>query len=172
MLISVDGFAATDLVAAARQLKGKISTWDSSGIFFDLKDSIPAEQPATRTLLLLYAADLHFRLRWQIEPALAEGQTVVAAPYVETGVAFGLGIGLQRKWLTELFRFAPKPGAAYWIDNAHPTSRSHAKGRARRVKAQPGFLEFCSAVLPPDFHVRLAAHFHALEARGRCRVLR
>ena len=171
MLISVDGFAATDLLSAARQLKGEISTWDSSGIFFDLKDSIAAEHPAARTLLLLYAADLHFRLRWQIEPALAEGQTVVAAPYVETGMAFGLCMGLPRKWLTELFRFAPKPGAAYWIDNAHPASRSHGKGRGGHGKVQPGFLEFCSAILPPDFHVRLAAHFHALEEKGRCRVL-
>ncbi len=38
-------FAATDLLSAARRLKGEISTWDSSGIFFDLKDSIALPTP-------------------------------------------------------------------------------------------------------------------------------
>ena len=41
-----------------------------------------------RTLLLLYAADLAFRLRWEIRPALAEGHTVIAAPYLDTAFAF------------------------------------------------------------------------------------
>ena len=35
-----------------------------------------------QTLVLLYASDLLFRLRWEIRPALAEGRTVVVAPYV------------------------------------------------------------------------------------------
>ena len=49
----------------------------------------PPANPLLGRLLLLYAADLAFRLRWEIRPALAEGYTVVAAPYVETAVAFG-----------------------------------------------------------------------------------
>ena len=54
-----------------------------------------AGAPSARTLLLLYAADLAFRLRWQIRPALAEGRTVVAAPYVDTAMAFGRAAGLE-----------------------------------------------------------------------------
>ena len=44
-------------------------------------------RPRPRTLILLYAADLAFRLRWQIRPVLEEGTHVIAAPYLETVVA-------------------------------------------------------------------------------------
>jgi thymidylate kinase len=56
----------------------------AASIFFELHGLESGEHMSPRTLILLYAADLHFRLRWQILPALDEGQTVVAAPYVET----------------------------------------------------------------------------------------
>jgi hypothetical protein len=67
-----------------------------------------AGAPSARTLLLLYAADLAFRLRWQIRPALAEGRTVIAAPYIDTAVAFGRAAGLPAAWLSNLFLFAPR----------------------------------------------------------------
>jgi hypothetical protein len=113
-LIAVDGVDAAAVLTVARQAlespsRGGISHWDASGVFQEL---IVAEEaagaPSPRTLLLLYAADLAFRLRWEIRPALAEGQTVVAAPYVETAVAFGRAVGLPVGWLTNLFRFAPR----------------------------------------------------------------
>ena len=69
-----------------------------------------------RTLLLLYAADLAFRLRWQIRPALAEGRTVVAAPYVDTAVAFGRAAGLPAGWLTNLFSFAPRANERHVVN--------------------------------------------------------
>jgi hypothetical protein len=59
--------------------------------------------------LLLYAADLAFRLRWEIRPTLADGRAVVAAPYVDSAVAFGRAAGLKAGWLANLFRFAPRP---------------------------------------------------------------
>jgi len=111
-LVAVDGVEAPALLAAAKAAlaastprepaaRGGISRWDASGIFQDLE---VAEEEAgaasARTLLLLYAADLAFRLRWQIKPALAEGRTVVAAPYVETAVAFGRASTLSR-WVTD-----------------------------------------------------------------------
>jgi hypothetical protein len=113
-LIAVDGVDAAAVLTAARRAlgspsRGGISHWDASGVFQDL---IAAEEaagaPSPRTLLLLYAADLAFRLRWEIRPALAEGHTVVAAPYVETAVAFGRAAGLPAGWLANLFRFAPR----------------------------------------------------------------
>ena len=161
MLISIDGLSGTNLRAAAKRVKGGVSTWDSSGIFFELEKLPVTDRPSPRTLLLLYAADLHFRLRWQIEPALKEGQTVVAASYVETAMAFGLCMGLPRKWMTELFQFAPKADTAYWV----------SKDKGRHSKPHPGFLEFCDGILPADFHVRLAAHFLTLEQKGKCRAL-
>jgi hypothetical protein len=114
VLISIDGLDAGALLAAARAAlgspsRGGISRWDASGVFQDLAVADEtAGAPSARTLLLLYAADLAFRLRWQIRPALAEGRTVVAAPYVDTAVAFGRAAGLKAGWLTNLFRFAPK----------------------------------------------------------------
>jgi hypothetical protein len=114
-LIAVDGVEAAAVIAEARRLLGSpahggISHWDASGVFQDLGvAAADAGAPSPRTLLLLYAADLAFRLRWEIRPALAEGRTVVAAPYVDTALAFGRAAGLPAGWLTNLFRFAPRP---------------------------------------------------------------
>ena len=62
-----------------------------------------------RTLSLVYAADLAFRLRWEIRTAIETGGVVIAAPYVETAVAFASACGLPESWLRELLRFAPAP---------------------------------------------------------------
>src|SRR5947209_6848602 len=105
-LISIDGVSGSAIEAAARatlkssgRRRGGISRWDASGLFEQLAVAGgEAGAPSIRTLLLLYAADLAFRLRWEIEPALAEGKTVVAAPYVDTAVAFGRGAGLEARW--------------------------------------------------------------------------
>ena len=113
-LITVDGVDAAAVLAEARSAlgssaRGGISRWDASGVFQELAVADEAAgTPSARTLLLLYAADLAFRLRWQIRPALAEGRTVVAAPYVDTAVAFGRAAGIERAWLVNLFRFAPR----------------------------------------------------------------
>ena len=77
-LIAVDGVDAAAVLAGARaalgaQARGGISRWDASGVFQELAVAgETAGAPSARTLLLLYAADLAFRLRWQIRPALAE----------------------------------------------------------------------------------------------------
>ena len=59
-----------------------------------------------RMLALLYTADLVFRLRWEIRPALTEGRVVIAAPYVHTATAVGVGLGLPETWLREVLRVA------------------------------------------------------------------
>src|SRR3954468_2530853 len=116
-LIAVDGVEPGQVLAEARAAlgsrdRGGISRWDASGVFQELAVADQAAgAPSARTLLLLYAADLAFRLRWQIRPALAEGRTVVAAPYVATAIAFGRAAGLNPGWLANLFRFAPRPRA-------------------------------------------------------------
>jgi len=138
-LIAVDGVEASAVLAAAKAAlasstpaatgaRGGISRWDASGIFQDLVVADDeAGVPSARTLLLLYAADLAFRLRWQIRPALAEGRTVVVAPYVDTAIAFGRAAGLQAGWLTNLFSFAPRAGERHFVHprDAHTTA---AKG--------------------------------------------
>ena len=137
-LVSMDGVDASALVAAARRAivgpgKGGISHWDASGIFQDLGVADEAAgAPSARTLLLLYAADLAFRLRWEIRPALAAGRTVVAAPYVATAVAFGRAAGVPAGWLTNLFRFAPTPAERRFIPSA------------RGAAVKDGFVGFAS----------------------------
>ncbi len=166
-LISVDAVRGRDLVPSAKNLlqtkrrKDGFSTWDASGIFFELESQRRAigEEPSAQTLVLLYAADLRFRLRWEIEPAIAVGQTVIAAPYLETGIAFGVAQGLPRKWLIELFRFVPRAAVSYWVSGNPPNSPA----------AQAGFLEFSSHLASKDFYDRFASHFDALEQRGKCR---
>jgi hypothetical protein len=142
-LIAVDGVDASALLAAAKAalgttpaaIRGGISRWDASGVFQDLAVAdAEAGAPSARTLLLLYAADLAFRLRWQIKPALAEGRTVVAAPYVETAMAFGRAAGLRPKWLVNLFAFAPRAA-----------DRRFVHARDRRAAVDDGFVAFGSA---------------------------
>jgi hypothetical protein len=138
LLIAVDGIDPAALLGEARAAlggpsRGGISRWDASGVFDEL--AVAGEEagaPSARTLLLLYAADLAFRLRWQIRPALAEGRTVVAAPYVDTALAFGRAAGLKPSWLMNLFRFAPRPQQRRFV---------HARG-ARACAVTEGFVGF------------------------------
>ena len=139
-LIAVEGVDAPAVRAAAkealagveRKRRTGISEWDASGIFHELAVAEnSAGRASARTLLLLYAADLAFRLRWEIRPVLADGKCVVAAPYVATAVAFGRAAGLPARWLEDLFSFAPAADESLFVDS--DTNR----GRGTR-----GFVEF------------------------------
>jgi thymidylate kinase len=139
-LIAVDGINGTALISTARSLvseqpprRAAISAWDASGIFGEVQMAeSDAGRPCARTLLLLYAADLAFRLRWEIRPALAAGRVVIAAPYVDTPTAFGRAAGIDAPWLTDLFKFALAPGRRVTVSTA----------AARTVAERRGFLEF------------------------------
>jgi thymidylate kinase len=166
-LFSIDAADSRNLLPAARKFlktrtdrESGFSTWDASSIFYELHKLEQGSLPSARTLLLLYAADLRFRLRWEILPALEEGQLVVAIPYVETGIAFGLANGISHKWLNEVFRFAPAPVESFWLG-----------GSPALAPANEGFLEFCSEMLPKDFFQRFTAHFVELQTCGKCKLL-
>ena len=175
-LISVDGASGTAVAAAARAaltsidrpLRGGVSTWDASGLFQDVAVAEQeAGRPSVRTLLLLYAADLAFRLRWEIRPTLAEGRIVVAAPYVDTAIALGRAAGLSSGWLANLFRFAPKAAESRYVDPIP----------ARAAAADAGLLEFVldRMVMPAELGrdrlvERTRAHVRTLARRGRRRA--
>jgi hypothetical protein len=132
----VDGLSGRALTRAARRLASDegagVSWWDASGIFGDVDAAgIDVARPSARTVILLYAADLAFRLRWEIRPAVAEGRHVVAAPYVDTAMAFGRAAGLDEAWLRSLFAFAPEPDERVYVD-----------GKPAAGTAGQGFLEF------------------------------
>ena len=162
-LLSLDIVEGRHALSAAKKLlksksmPGGISTWDASGIFFEMNNLEVNDRPSPRTLVLLYSADLFFRLRWEIIPALEEGKCVVAVPYVETGFAFGALAGIPKKWLTEVFRFAPKANESFQV---------HGSASARLGDATAGFVEFCSDVLNEDLRPKFVEYFKHLEHRG------
>jgi hypothetical protein len=166
-LLSLDVIDGRDVVPAAKKLlkhhpgANGISTWDSSSIFFEMHGLEVSEHPSARTIVLLYAADLFFRLRWQILPALKEDKWVVAVPYLETGFAFGALAGLPKRWLTEVFRFAPKPAASYRVNGSS----------AKLGPPTAGFIEFCSNTLNEDLRPKFIDYFDDLERRGRYKAL-
>jgi thymidylate kinase len=124
--------AAKQRASEERGASANISRWDASGIFGDLDVAgLDAERPSARTLLLLYAADLAFRLRWEIRPALAEGRRIIAAPYVDTAIAIGRAAGIDNEWLHSVFQFAPAP-----------TERCYVQVPASARAAGHGFAEF------------------------------
>ena len=175
-LIAIDGGHGPGVAAAAKNLArtlrsaqsgGGVSLWDSSGIFTELAAAEPGVQgPSARTFILLYAADLAFRLRWQIGPAIEAGDTVIAAPYVESAKALGIAAGLPRRWLDELFRFAPKPVVCYSVtDRGGRVARSSRTDFAEhlwRALREAGDLRSSET-----FRTRTVDYFKSLESRGR-----
>jgi len=173
-LIAVEGAFGPDLAIAARRVAWEmrdsvrgVSSWDSSGIFTELAVADPElPGPSARTLTLLYAADLAFRLRWQIRPLLEAGHSVIAAPYVQSAVAVGLAAGLPARWLSELFRFAPAPAVCYHV--------RHRPGRGRPARA--GYVEFASTAIaassepanPMQLQTLTKEQLDRLERRGPC----
>ena len=180
-LLALEGTLGREIVKGAEHLrdlchgasmKAGCSRWDASNTFYELgigkakHFSVPV-----KTLLLLYAADLLFRLRWEIRPALAEGQTVIAAPYLETAIAFGTAAGIAKDWLDELFSFAPRPDACLRIKEK---TRLKKKQRRKGLNASTGFVEFGTKSLvesarasdPAELRVRMLEYLDALEAQG------
>ena len=175
-LIALDGSAAS-LAAAARDVARAlaaadvprgVSHWEASGIFTELEAAGPeVTAPSARTVTLLYAADLAFRLRWQILPAIEEGRSVIAAPYIETAKALGVAAALPRKWLDELFRFAPRPDVVYHVH------RGGARGAAAATQGYASsfsnaLLQGDLPVLPGDLQKRSLDYLLSLEKRRRC----
>lgn len=124
----------------AAGIKCAVSHWDASGLFGEFAAGGGDRGVSPRVLTLVYAADLAFRLRWEIRPILESGGIVVAAPYVETAIAFGASCGLDSKWLRELLRFAP---AADW--RVRSDEKKIANPWKRRLDR--GYPEFATALL-------------------------
>lgn len=151
-LIALDGSRGADVVKSAKRLavalRGRgvdcvISRWDASGLFGELAYAGDRATVSPRTLSLVYAADLAFRLRWEIRTALEAGVVVIAAPYVETAVAFGSGCGLPEQWLRELLRFAPQP-------DLQALARERKLDRTWKPRLDRGYPEFCAALIAPS----------------------
>lgn len=174
-LIAIDGSRGADLersadrLATALRQRGVtcvISRWDASGLFGELAHTSERPTASPRTLSLVYAADLAFRLRWEIRTALEAGAVVIAAPYVATAVAFGAACGLPEQWLRELLRFAPQP-------DVQGLARERKLDRAWQPRLDRGYPEYSAALFAPSApkfvsrKARAAVIATLEEARGR-----
>jgi hypothetical protein len=149
-LIAIDGSRGKDTNAAANAVAGElkragvecaISRWDASGLFTDLAAAAEGERDISmRSLALVYAADLAFRLRWEIRPVLESGGVVIAAPYVDTAAAFGACCGLSDEWLEQLMRFAPVP-------DLRGRAEERKIDRPWKQRANRGYPEYCALML-------------------------
>lgn len=148
-LIAIDGTRGKDLRAAATALfealktrhgECAVSRFDASGLFGELAAGQGDPHVSARTLTLVYAADLAFRLRWEIRPVLDSGGIVIAAPYTETAVAWGAAAGLEENWIRELLRFAPKPDYRAW-------AKERKMDRGWKAGLERGYAEYCAAML-------------------------
>jgi hypothetical protein len=149
-LIAVEGTRGPDIAEAARrvwdEVKGRgvtggISQWDASGTFFEARQVKKKEfVPSPRTLVLFYAVDLQFRLKWEIEPLIAQGQTVVAAPYTGTVRAFGRAAGIPKDWLDAVL--APVREADVSLRAKERKSKAGWKGGP-----EEGFCETCVSAM-------------------------
>ena len=149
-LIAIDGSRGKDTAAAANAVVEElrrdgvecaVSRWDASGLFGELAAASKGDRNISmRTLSLVYAADLAFRLRWEIRPVIEAGGVVVAAPYIETAIAFGAAGGLTDEWLRELLRFAPAPDLRGRV-------QERKLDRPWKRRTDRGYAEFSAAML-------------------------
>lgn len=170
-LIAIDGTLSAALRAAARALRSdgykgaRLSDWDSSQIFAELAEADDPSIPSARVLLLLYATDLAYRLKTEIRPALAEGRTVIAAPYVRTALAFGRAAGLRGIWLHNLFSFAPQADESHLITHAGAV---HAQDRSGFVEVAGRFVGHAQRGLSHERLIqRTAAFMKKMHHTGR-----
>jgi hypothetical protein len=149
-LIAIDGARGKDTNAAADALAAElkhlgiecaISRWDASGLFTELiAGANGAPDVSMRSLSLIYAADLAFRLRWEIRPRLEAGGLVIAAPYLDTAIAFGNSCGLEEEWLRQLLRFAPAA-------DIHGRTRERKAHKPWKRRTDRGYAEFGAVML-------------------------
>lgn len=149
-LVAVDGSRGRDVSRAAEALAAEvrehgaaclISRWDASGLFGELAQADDQHRHiSARTLALVFAADLAFRLRWEIRPALEAGHVVIAAPYVDTAVTFAMAGGLSERWMLDVLRFAPHAKTRF-------LSRERKADRGWKPRLDRGYPEYCAAML-------------------------
>lgn len=70
--------------------------------------------PEARTFLL--GTDISYRLESMIKPWLDEGKVVIGDRYIYKIIAQGIARGLDKKWLSEMFAFAPRPDCTILLD--------------------------------------------------------
>ncbi|MDX2115902.1 MAG: dTMP kinase [Planctomycetota bacterium] len=82
------------------------------------------------TMDLLYATDLADRVENEIIPALRAGFVVLTDRYIYSVMARSIVRGTDPRWVKDVYRFAPKPHAVFYlkVDVPHLTPRVLSAG--------------------------------------------
>ena len=111
--------------------------WNSSELIKPLTRARKQAQSLNpREFSLLHACDFHYRLDYEILPALWRGQTVIADRYLFTGLARDVARGLDLDWLLNLYHPILFPDLVFYFSVSPDTS-------SRRIAATraPSFYE-------------------------------
>lgn len=82
----------------------------------------------------VHAADFAERLRVDILPALAAGETVLCDRYFYTEIVRDRGLGLPAAWSESLFPFAPEPDLILQLDLSLATSVARIRKRIKKSR--------------------------------------
>ena len=150
-LVAIDGAHGPDVTKAAttlahalsaRQAASGVSRWDASGLFGDVAAApVSDRELSPRTLILLYAADLAFRLRWEIRPALERGLIVFVAALCDDGDRLWAGHRAVIRLAADAFSVCPGARAA------PPCCASAGPERIWKRRPDRGFGECCTTLL-------------------------
>ena len=152
-LVAVEGSRGRDIADAARRVwdalksrgaHGGISWWDASGTFFESRQVKKKEfVPSPRTLVLFYAVDLQFRLKWEIEPLAGRRAHRDRGTLHGTIRAFGRAAGIPKAWLDAVL--APCRPADVSLRAKEGKKKSGWSGGS-----EEGFCETCAVAMAND----------------------
>jgi dTMP kinase len=81
-----------------------------------LKQAKEGHTLGTATMDLFYATDLADRLATSVLPALRAGFVIFTDRYVYSAMARSIVRGTDPAWIEDVYRFAPKPHATFYLD--------------------------------------------------------
>jgi dTMP kinase len=128
----------------------------------------PDQEPmASRTELLLYAADRAQHVEQCLRPALSAGQLVLCDRYTDSTIAYqGYGRGLDLALIGQLNQISTQglvPDLTFWLDLDVEISLQRAQERGKRDRIEQADI---------SFHQNLRRGFQALAAEHPDRIIR
>ena len=122
MVEGIDGSGKTTQVSLlsqwlrSRGIAVAFSEWNSSPLVSDTtRRGKKKEMYTPSTFSLIHATDFADRLERYILPMLKAGAVVCADRYAYTAFARDVVRGVSRRWVRNLYRFAPRPNLAFYF---------------------------------------------------------
>jgi dTMP kinase len=119
----LDGSGKTEVMRElARRLHDRgrgvlLTNWNDTVEIYNIVQELTATGEATPELrIVLGAAELAARYRYEILPALERGDVVLANKYVVSALAHACARGHERDFVLRAYRFAPSPDLTLYFD--------------------------------------------------------